>query len=166
MRTDSISSHNNHLGEQVMNMNIFIAVALSAVASIATAQPLTGKLVQIDTGEESASTALTNGAVFKIGAVSYRLEIGQDADNLLLEELNREGIPVRINDLPAKEAFTMLTHLSGTTIVCARDVEKDLKVSINTQDASMMQILDQICFQIDAIATVSQGTVWITRKAD
>jgi hypothetical protein len=139
---------------------------LFTVASVACAQPLAGKFIQIDTGEASVSTALTNGAIFKVGDLSYRLEIAQDEDTRLIAMLNEEGIPVRMQDLPAKEAFTMLTHMSGATIVCARDVEKDLSISINTQDDSMMSILEQICFQIDAEVTVRKGTVWITKKAE
>ena len=149
-----------------MKRNGFVLLVLSSVVSLSIGQPLSGKLVQVDTGEASNCIALTNGASFRIGDIAYRLETAQDDDNRLVEELNREGVPVRINDLPAKEAFTMLTHLSGVAIVCARDVEKDLKVSINTQDASMMRILEQICFQIDAEVSVGKGTVWIKRKVD
>jgi hypothetical protein len=46
--------------------------------------------------------------------------------------------------------------------VCARGVDQSLSVSINAQDASTMAIVEQICFQIDAEATVRKGTVWIT----
>ena len=143
--------------------NTYLAVAiLFSVISIGIAQPQSGKLVQTDTGASSASTVLTNGAHFKVGAVTYRLEIESTDNADSLEMLNRKGAPVRMVDLPAHEAFTMLTHLSGATIVCGRSVEKDLMVSINSQDDSFMSVIEQICFQIDAEATVRKGTVWIT----
>jgi hypothetical protein len=147
--------------------NSYLAVAiLFSFISIGTAESLSGKLVQIDTGESSTLTALTNGASFKVGSVSYRLELESTDNADALEMLNRKGAPVRMVDLPANEAFTMLTHLSGATIVCARSVEKDLTVSINSQDDSFMSVIEQICFQIDAEATVRKGTVWVTKIAE
>jgi hypothetical protein len=145
-----------------MRNRFSVVVILFSLIAATTAQTLSGKLVQVDTGASSVSTVLTNGAVFKVGTDSYRLEIdsGKAAD--VQEILNREGMPVRLSDLPAKEAFTMLTHLSGVTIVCGRGVEKDLMVSVNSQTDSFMSVIEQICFQIDAEATVRKGTVWIT----
>ena len=143
--------------------NTYLAVALLfGVISIGTAQPQSGKLVQTDTGASSASTVLTNGASFNVGTITYRLEIQSTDNSDSLAMLNRKGAPVRMVDLPAHEAFTMLTHLSGATIVCGRSVEKELNVSINSQDDSFMSVIEQICFQIDAEATIRKGTVWIT----
>ncbi|WP_372805802.1 hypothetical protein [Pontiella sp.] len=144
-----------------------ICIAAFAVISISTvcvAQSDSAKLVDVETGEISTSTVLTNGACFKMGETTYRLEIDQSADAKYIEELSTTGVPVRMQDLSAKDAFTMLTHLSGTTIVCARDVDKDLKVSINTQDDSVMDIIEQICFQIDAEPSYRKQTVWIKAK--
>ncbi|MDF7823828.1 hypothetical protein P4B35_07370 [Pontiellaceae bacterium B12227] len=145
-----------------MSNRYVAAVLLFSIISIGTAQPLSGKLVQTDTGESSETVELTNGALFKVGSTSFRLVIDSSGEADLLERLNRKGAPVRMVDLPAHEAFTMLTHLSGATIVCGRTVEKDLKVSINSQEDSIMSVIEQICFQIDAEATVRKGTVWIT----
>ncbi|MEI6892990.1 MAG: hypothetical protein V5783_12600 [Pontiella sp.] len=148
-----------------MSHSAFAAAILFSVVSIGIAQPLSGKLIQIETGETSASTVLTNGARFTVGTVSFRLEIEPVKPVKLAdaqERLNRKGSPIRMVDLPAKEAFNMLTHLSGTAIVCARNVEKEVEVSINTQDNSVMTVIEQVCFQIDAKATFRDGTVWIT----
>ncbi|MDF7801252.1 hypothetical protein P4C99_17370 [Pontiellaceae bacterium B1224] len=145
-----------------MSKHLLAVAILFSILSAGSAQSLSGKLVQVETGESSASTVLTNGAVFKMGADTYRLEIDTTDNTDIQEILNRKGVPVRMEELPAKEAFTMLTHLSGVTIVCARGVEKDLKVSVNSQEDSIMSVLEQICFQIDAEAAVRKGTVWIT----
>jgi hypothetical protein len=140
------------------------AFSLFSIATICVAQGDPVKLVNVETGETSSATVLTNGACFKVEGATYRLEIDQSDDAKYVEELSTTGVPVRMQDLSAKDAFTMLTHLSGTTIVCARDVDKDLKVSINTHDDSVMDIIEQICFQIDAEPSYRKQTVWITAK--
>jgi hypothetical protein len=108
---------------------------------------------------------LTNGAIFKVGADSYRLELDSADGADVQDALTRKGVPIRLAELPAKEAFTMLTHFSGVTIVCGPGVEKDLLVSVNSQEDSIMSVIEQICFQISAEATVRKGTVWITPLA-
>ncbi|MDF7807093.1 hypothetical protein P4E94_06565 [Pontiellaceae bacterium B12219] len=143
--------------------NSFLAVViLFSLVAAGTAQSLSGKLVQIDSGASSASTTLTNGAVFKVGGSTYRLEMESPAGADLNDILSRKGMPIRLVDLPSKDAFTMLTHLSGVTIVCGPGVNKDIEVSINSQEDSIMSVIEQICFQINAEATVRKGTVWIT----
>ncbi|VGO16509.1 hypothetical protein PDESU_05100 [Pontiella desulfatans] len=133
-------------------------------ASVAMAALPSAKLVDSETGASSEVTVLTNGASFKMGEKTYRLELDQSADDKFIESLSQERAPLRIHDLPAYEAFNMLTLLSDAAIVCSRSVEKDLKISINTQHDSIISIIDQICFQIDAEATVRNKTFWITAK--
>ena len=138
-------------------------IALVVVAT-AMAEQQMGKIIDAKTGVSSGVVALTNGASFEVSGAIYRLEINQSEDVLFMENLEAKGVPVRIQDLAAHDAFTMLTHLSGVTIVCARTVEKDAKVNVNTQDGSIMQIIEQICFQIDATSTVKNETIWINAK--
>ena len=141
-----------------------VGVVTLVMGALALAGQPVGKIVDENTGAASEGVALTNGARFKVGDATYRLEIDQTADQRFLERLRAKGMPVRIQDLAASDAFTMLTHLSGVPIVSARDVEKDVKVSVNTQDSPVMSIIEQICFQIDASAEARDETIWITKK--
>ncbi|MEE9368479.1 MAG: hypothetical protein V3V05_06400 [Pontiella sp.] len=142
----------------------YAGVIVLMVIGTAMAEQQMGKIVDAKTGVSSGVVALTNGASFKLNDAIYRLEIDQSSDELLMEKLEAKGVPVRIQDLAAHDAFTMLTHLSGVPIVCARNVEKDAKVNVNTQDGSIMQIIEQICFQIDATPTMKNETIWIHKK--
>lgn len=141
-----------------------ISIAALVLGSPAMAEQQLGKIVDVKTGAASEMVALTNGASFKVGDTTYRLEIDQTADQRFEEELSTRGMPIRIQDLASSDAFTMLTHLSGVTIVCASDVDKEAKVSVNTQDAPIMSIIEQICFQLDATATARDNVIWITKK--
>ncbi len=141
-----------------------VGVVTLGVAALAMAEQPVGKIVDVKTGAASEVVALANGALFKVGETTYRMEIDQTADQRFLERLSATGAPVRIQDLAASDAFTMLTHLSGVPIVCARDVEKDVKVSVNTQDSPVMSMIEQICFQIDATAEARNETIWISKK--
>lgn len=146
-------------------INIFCVSVVALVLGVtAMAEQQAGKIVDVKTGVASEMVALTNGASFKVGDTTYRLEVDQTADQRFLEELSSRGMPIRIQDLASADAFTMLTHLSGVTIVCASDVDKELKVSVNTQDAPIMSIIQQICFQLDATATARDNVIWITKK--
>lgn len=141
------------------------ALVLSVLSAVAS-QP-SGRLVEVESGETSASTVLTNGATFKMDGKTYRLEVEPVAlveEESLLKTLKKKGAPIRVQKLPAKDAFTMLSNFSGATMVCGRNVDQELPVNINTQDDSVWDVLEQVCFQIDAEFTVRNGTVWITNK--
>ncbi len=143
---------------------IFLVMGVVSIVlvSVSMAGQESGKLVEIDSGTASETTALTNGASFKIGDKTYRLEIEQSVKERNLEQLHSRSMPIHMQDLACRDAFNMLTHLSGVTIVCAGDLDKQAKVSINTQDDPLMDVIEQICFQIGAEATIRKGIIWIT----
>lgn len=145
-----------------MKNRIFLIGTLCACTSLAWAQPLKGKLVDTSTGSVSAAVALSDGACFKMGDKTYRLVIESEKGADLKSDLEQRSVPVYVQDLAIKEAFSVMRHLCGASIVCARDVDQTLKVSVNTQDDSLMSVLEQICFQIGAEVTIKKGVIWIT----
>ena len=147
------------------HMKYFVLAAFSMVlVSWTLAAPDSAKLVEVDTGIASAATVLTNGASFKVGEKTYRLEIEQSEKERLVEKQLSRSIPIHMQEVACKDAFNLLTSLSGITIVCAGDVDRQAKVSINTQDDPIMDVIEQICFQIGAEAAVRKGTIWITAE--
>jgi len=141
-----------------------VGVVSIGLAAWAFAAPESAKLVEVDSGIASEVTALTNGASFKVGDKTYRLEIETVQREDLAEQLRTRSVPIQMNQVAGRDAFNLLTHLSGVTIVCAGDVDKDAKVNVNTQDDPIMDVIEQICFQIGAEASVRKGTIWITAK--
>ena len=141
---------------------LVIGIVSIVLASSALAGQESGKLVEVDTGTASEATVLTNGASFKIGEKTYRLEMEQSVKEWNVEDLHSRSMPIHMQNLSCEDAFNMLTHLSGVTIICSGDVDKQAKVSINTQDDPIMDVIEQVCFQIGAEATIRKGSIWIT----
>lgn len=140
-------------------------IVMLGVAGV-IAEPQTGTLIEVETGTRSEAAILTNGAEFKLGEKTYRLEIAATESETLEQRLSKKGAPLQLNEVTAKDAFSILTQLSGAPVVCAPGVDKTLKVSISTQDASVMSVIEQICFQIGATSTFRDGSFWVSVLKD
>lgn len=141
-----------------------LIVMLGVAGAIAETQ--TGTLVEVETGTRSDAIVLTNGAEFKLGEKTYRLEIAVTESETLEQRFSGKGVPLQLSEVTTKDAFTIITQLYGAPIVCAQGVDKELTVSVNTQDASVMSLIEQICFQISATSTFRDGTFWISPQKD